>query len=36
MLDPERGAWSEHAVSHFKGMILEALGHGNLVQASSG
>ena len=25
MLDPERGAWSEHAVSHFKNLVLEAL-----------
>ncbi len=25
MLDPERGAWSEHAVSHFKNLVLQAL-----------
>ena len=36
MLDPEGGPWSEHAVSHFKGMVLEALGHGNLVQGAAG
>jgi phenylpropionate dioxygenase-like ring-hydroxylating dioxygenase large terminal subunit len=27
MLDPNRGEWSEHAVSHFKKLVLEAL-HG--------
>ena len=25
MLDPERGAWSEHAVTHFKNFVLQAL-----------
>ena len=25
MLDPERGAWSEHALSHFKNLVLQTL-----------
>ena len=25
MMDPERGGWSEHAVSHFKNLVYAAL-----------